>query len=304
MKRIYLPLPFILAYTVLFFIETSFGPSTPAHQLNGIGHLLYFILLTWWIAYLPSVSRLRFPRQIALILAMVLVVGIAIELIQPYFGRNKSWSDMVINLLGGLIGLLFLTPCRRYLGRGLLISSQLAVLIAAGIIFYGPAITLWDMQQAARQFPMLSDFETRLQTNRWSRGSIDPDFARHGRASLRVELKTQRYSGTTLRRSLGNWEGYSIFAFSIHNPDPEPLAITVSIRDQEHHQRGGQYNDRFSRSFELKQGWNDLRIPVEEIKNAPLSRSQDLTMLREVGIFTMDLTVPRVIHLDHVRLIP
>jgi hypothetical protein len=179
------------------------------------------------------------------------------------------------------------------------------VLAIAIIIFSGPALALWDMLQASRQFPVLGDFESFLETRRWSSGKIDRDYARHGRASLRVPLATgKKYPGTTLLNTFGDWTGHLFFAFSVHNPDPEPLFLTLSIRDHEHFRRGGRYSDRFNRSFRIEHGWNDIRIPLENIKNAPLERTLELDNLAEVVFFTVDLHEPRLMHLDYVRLIP
>ena len=69
---------------------------------------------------------------------------------------------------------------------------------------------------------MLSDFETRFEARRWSSGEIDRTVGRHGRASLRVSMGTEKYAGTTLKRSFGDWRGHCAFAFSLYNPDPEP----------------------------------------------------------------------------------
>lgn len=159
------------------------------------------------------------------------------------------------------------------------------------------------MREASRQFPVLGDFETDLETMRWSSGDIDKNIARHGKRSLRVSFGTRKYEGTTLERSFGDWRGYKTFAFSIYNPDPDPLSMTVSIRDEEHFRRGGEYHDRFNHVYTMEQGWNDVSIPIADIENAPLARTLELNHLSEVVIFTVDPPAPRVMYLDYVRLL-
>jgi VanZ family protein len=304
MNPLFLSLPALIIATVLFFVDTGSDGASLVRQLSGFGHLLYFGLLAWWLSRLPSVTSNPWPLQIGLIMAAVLVLGGAIELIQPFFGRNRSVADLGINLLGGLLGLFFLAPCRRLLPRVLLASGRLAGLAMTVIIFSEPAAALWDMQRAAREFPVLADFENRLEVGRWSNGSRDDTLARHGRASLRVELGRRKYAGTALRRGLGNWQGYSTFAFSLYNPGPEPLTLTISIRDREHERAGGRYHDRFNRSLRVEPGWNDLLIPVAEIEHGPAARTMDLAALSEVIFFAGELPEPRLIHLDHLRLLP
>ena len=291
---------------MLFFMDINYGSDNPIKQLYGFAHFAYFALIARCLAGLSFFYRKHFRLQFFLILAFVFIAGGLIELIQPYFGRTTSLRDVGFNLLGGCFGVVFLMPAGRWKpGRRSLFWTKIAVLAFTIIMFSAPALALWDMREASRQFPVLGDFESRLETRRWSSGKIDRSLARHGRASLQVPLETgNKYPGTTLLNSFGDWTGHSFFAFSVHNPDPETLFLTVSIRDHEHFRRGGKYNDRFNRSFRIENGWNDIHIPVEDIRNAPLERTLELDNLTEVVFFTVDLPQPRLMHLDYVRLIP
>lgn len=303
MKPHPLTITLMLSGLMLFFVDMDHEAGSAVYQFYGFAHLAFFMAAAWVLSRWYAVSRRPFWLQLFVIMGTVLIVGGMIELIQPYFGRSASWRDLGIDGAGGLLGTMFLAPARRRLKPGVLLWAQVAALSLAGVMFYGPIITLWDMRQASRQFPMLSDFETRFEANRWSSGEITDEVARHGERSLKVALGTEKYAGTTLRRSFGEWGGWSTFAFSVYIPDPDPLTITVSIRDHEHFRRGGEYRDRFNRSFMLKQGWNDVNITVAEIQTAPLDRSLKLDQLSEVVIFAVDLPEPRVMNLDYVRLV-
>jgi len=294
----------VLASTMFFFVDLKHESGSAVYQLYGFAHLAFFMLTAYLLSRIPSLALRPFAHQFLIILCVVLAVGGVIEVIQPYFGRTASLRDLGIDLLGALLGIMFLVPGRNSLRRGVLACSQIAVAATAVNAFYGPVVTLWDMRQASRQFPVLGDFETNLETIRWSGGEIDKSIARHGARSLRVSLGTRKYEGTTLERSFGDWRGYQTFAFSIYNPDPDPLPITVSIRDGEHFRRGGAYDDRFNRGFTMQQGWNDISIPIADIENAPTARKLELNHLNEVVIFTVDPPAPRVMYLDYVRLIP
>ena len=303
MQLRFLLFPAIIGGIMLFFIDFNHGPGSVIYQLYWFAHLVFFALMAGGLARLPSLMRRPFFLQIILIMCVVLGVGGIIELIQPYFGRSASWRDLGLDFIGGFLGIMFISPIRRSLSRWLLVCGQCAVLALVVIVSFVPVTTIWDIWQATRQFPVLGDFETRLETGRWSSGEIDRGIARHGQCSLRVFLGTQKYAGTTLKRSFGDWRGYSTLAFSIYNPDPDLLMITVSIRDYEHFRRGGEYSDRFNRSFNIEQGWNDVHIPIADIENAPSARRLELDRLSEMVIFTVDLPEPRLFYLDHVRLI-
>jgi hypothetical protein len=295
--------PAILGGVMLFLIDFNHGPGSVVYQFYGSAHLVFFAMMAWMLARLPSLVRRPFFLQIILIMCIVLGVGGIIELIQPYYGRSASWRDLGLDFTGGFFGIMFLSPIRRSLCRWLLVCGQCAALSLVAIVSFVPVTTIWDMWQATQQFPVLGDFETRLEKGRWSSGEIERGIALHGQCSLRVFLGTEKYAGTTLKRSFGDWRGYSILAFSIYNPDPDLLVITVSIRDYEHFRRGGEYGDRFNRSFMLEQGWTDVHIPVADIENAPSARRIELDKLSEMVIFTVDLPEPRLFYLDHVRLV-
>jgi len=203
MKRLLLQLLVMLAGMMLFFIDMKHEPGSAVYQLYGFAHLAFFMLMALGLSRLPDLARRPFLFQFALIVFVVLFVGGIIEVIQPYFGRTASWRDLGIDLLGALLGVMFLAPARRSLGRGLLAFGQFAVVAVGIMVFYGPIVTLWDMRQASRKFPMLGDFETRLETRRWSSGEIDKGIARHGESSLRVSLGTGKYDATDSHRQYG-----------------------------------------------------------------------------------------------------
>ena len=282
-------------------IETD--PRSAVAQLYGPAHFFFFALVASWLSKLFSTASNNLGHRFILIILVIFSLGSTIEIIQPYFNRRANFLDLAINLLGGLFGLLFLAPGLEKQRGPVWRGAQAVILILVVLVFHRPVITLWDLWQANRQFPVLSDFETRFEANRWSQGVINEDLARHGHCSLFVVLGTQKYAGTTLKRSFGNWNGYAALAFSLYNPDDRPLRITVSIRDHEHFRRGGEYHDRYNQVFTMKQGWNDIAIPMVSIRSAPSDRQLELDRLSEMVIFTIDPPEPRAIYLDYVRLI-
>jgi hypothetical protein len=292
----------IIAGLPFFFLEIGPGPGSPVTQLYGFAHLFFFALSAWWLARWIRWSQRPFWYRALLVMLLLAGLGGAIELIQPHFGRGASWRDFGIDILGGLLGLFCLAPDRRHIRRLFLLSAQFFILAAITATFYGPLVTLWDMCQASRQFPVLSDFETRFEARRWSSGEISKSVSRRGHNSLRVLLDKGNYPGTTLQRSFGNWQGYTRFSFSLYLPDETPLRITVSIRDHDHNRRGGEFHDRFNRTFTMRQGWNDIVIPISDIERAPVERTLALDRLSEVVIFTTNLPAPRVVYIDDVRL--
>ncbi len=90
---------------------------------------------------------------------------------------------------------------------------------------------------------------------------------------------------------------------SIFNSTQEPLKVTLRIHDYRHIKSEQLYFDRFNRQFILSHGWNDIDVPIEEIRNAPRNRIMDLQAVKDVTIFASRLRTPKVIYIDDVRLV-
>ena len=288
----------LLGIVPLFFINLDNRVPDIPRELYAFGHVGFFGLLALLLMDLPRLRTRPYPVRAGLVLLLILLLGTAIELLQALVGRQAGLRDVWQNMVGAAAAVSLFAP--QGLPRRLLVGGA-AILLAVEL--QGPTIGLWDRGVAHARFPVLGDFDTRFEHRRWSGGVPDDTVARSGERSLRLDLQPEaRYAGTTLRRSFGDWSSYAFLELSLYNPDDEPLRITVSIRDHAHFKRGGVYHDRFNRSFILETGWNDLRIPITDIRNAPAERSLDLSDLAEVVIFTSTHQQHRTLYLDRVRL--
>ena len=282
----------------LFFLRLGDWMLMVPPELFVFGHVAFFLLLTSVLLFLPPWGSWPYPTRAATAVAIATLAGAVIELIQPSFGRSAELADLWQNFLGSLAAVAIFAP--RGVVRWVLRLLATALLV---LELYQPSVTLWDRAVARAQFPVLAQFDTRYEHQRWSAGTPDDSVAAVGSRSLRVTLRDgRRYPGTTLRRSLGDWSGHDTLQLSIYLPDDEPLQVTLSIRDRDHFPRGGAFHDRFNRNFELEQGWNTLEIPIDEIRNAPRDRTMDLAALTEMAVFTTGLERERVIFVDAVRL--
>ena len=287
----------LLGVVPLFFIDLNRWIGDIPAELHAFAHVGFFGLLALVLMRLPRLRALRFWPRAGWILLIVLLMGIVIELVQVLFGRSAGLRDLWQNAVGAAAAVALYAPAGRQ--RGWLVG------VAAALVVFelaGPGIGLWDRAMARSQFPVLGEFDSRFEHRRWASGVPDAAVARTGARSLRLDLEPGRYAGTTLQRSFGDWSGYAYLEMSLYNPDEQTLPITVSIRDHEHFRRGGAYEDRYNGEFIVQRGWNDLRIPLSEVRDAPAERTLDLADLREVVIFTVDLQYPRVLYLDRVRL--
>jgi len=282
-------------------------PRSVGHLWN-LGHVALFGLGTLLVLRARNGARPVAPwRHAARILAAAAVLGIASELLQAPFHRSPELADLARDLLGTCLALAFGPPRHWAFGRPALRAVRAAVLLAlTGAL--APLVTAGiDEFAAGRQFPVLGDFESRLELGRWAGSagrSLSSEVSQSGQQSLRVGLGTEHYSGIALRYFPGDWGGYRFLRFAIYNPDPTPLALTCRVHDAHHRERGQTYADRFHRRIELRPGWNNVVIPLADVLDAPRGREMDLARIEGLGLFSVALPEPRVFYLDALRLEP
>ena len=79
---------------------------------------------------------------------------------------------------------------------------------------------------------------------------------------------------------------FESLTFVIHSVQPNPFQLVLRIHDRLHNQ---EHADRFNRSLLVMQGENRFRIPLAEIRNAPVGREMDMT--RITGVTYLPLTL-------------
>ncbi len=282
------------------------GPVGDSGRVFGalweLGHIVCFGLWAFVYAYWRKDSRFLFLLVLALVFTFL--VGGAVELIQTQIGRDGDWLDLCHDLIGCLVGLLvYFWGWQVTTRRTLLLFSA----IALGLLvwsFVPLAKVVYDESVELNQFPLLCGFETPLEISRWSGSavrSVDGTVAFSGRFSMRVELSTQRYSGLGLGDFSSSWEGFRYVELQVYNPEKELLLLHFRIHD---HRHDNAYTDRYNNSFNLHQGWNQLIVPLADVRQAPRNRELDLSEVASLGIFVGKLERPRVIYVDEVRLLP
>jgi VanZ family protein len=294
-RRLWLLVPLFVAFP-LFFVG---GPEWVAprlyRELWSQGHMVFFAVLSLW---LTSVVSMHSPRRWLVLSLLVLIAGVIIEGIQSKIGRTASWEDVLRNLIGLWLGLFWSLPADRrvWLGRGL--ASALLLWQLAGLASHA-AMHFHRIQQ----FPVLSDFEGARDLDAWS-GQVERvnEPVREGRFSLAVHLGTQRFSGVrsyTLRR---DWRGYRELVFELYNPLDDELTINLRINDRQHEQAGRRFADRFNRQLNVSPGWNQFRISLEDVRQAPEGRAMNMAEIQQVQLFVHALEQPRTVYLDYIRL--
>jgi VanZ family protein len=271
-----------------------------------LGHILYFALLAALLSRWNPVCRMSLTAQWIIILAVTLVFGVLIELMQYGTTRTPDTGDVLRDLTGSLLVLVFGPLATRLQSARRLYAVRFIVILILLAQLWPLTRSLIDEAIARQQFPLLSGFETPFETHRWQGDgelSIESMMAVAEGGLMKVPLATDKYSGVSLRYFDGDWGSARTLQISIYNPATGPMRITCRIHDLQHTEGDQDYEDRFNRSYDLVPGWNRLEIDLDEVENSPSGRKMDMSRIRELMLFTVSLPLPRVLYLDEVRLV-
>ena len=304
--RLWIYCVFLATGSVLLFLGgPDYYSSRSFKSLWDIGHIIYFVLFASLLSRWSLVSRMSVAWQWAIILVTTLLLGVSIEFIQYGTARTPDTGDVLRDLTGSFLVLVFgalgskIQPARRRL------SLQFSVLVLLLIQLWPATKSLIDEAIARHQFPLLSGYETPFEIDRWAgtaRLSVETIASISEDKLLKLSLTMDQYSGTTLHYFDGNWTSARTLKIGLYNPDADPLQITCRIHDLQHADGDEEHEDRFNRSFLLMQGWNHIEISLDEVEQSPAGRNMDMSHIRGLGLFVVSLPAPRILYLDNVRL--
>ncbi|KJS31570.1 MAG: hypothetical protein VR64_11020 [Desulfatitalea sp. BRH_c12] len=273
-----------------------------------LGHIPAFGLFAYLlVTRRAQMAQQSFGRQLLVCLLVILPASCLIEIMQAAIGRTFSLHDITKNLVGTAVALIFFSPARATLRKETIGCLRIAAIAALLIETTPVAVALIDETFARRNFPVLSDFETPFERDRWSDRQdlhIDRHIKNQGAASLRIGLQPLIYSGARIGYFPRDWRGFKVLSVDLYNPDSDPMRLTVRVNDKAHNQRGYDFHDRFNRTYILEQGWHTIAIPIEDIRLAPRDRTMDLHDMSDFMVFTALLSGPRALYLDNLHLRP
>ena len=268
--------------------------------------MLYFILFSYGLSEFFFKLRFNFSpaKKFYFVFFATFILGFFVECMQLVIsnGRSPDFFDLARNQLGCLLAFSFLIKppflvkkASRVVLYGLLIVAIIVTLLPLSLAIFDEALAL-------RQLPILCDFETPFEKDRWlekKKMSIIKGVARKGDRSARVRLTTEEYSGVSLFYFPHNWQGYKWLHFSVNNPTAQHFEIVCRIHDSKHKESGLQYADRFNQYYLLQPGWNDVAISLDAVEQAPFGRKMDLGNIELLSLFVFNQDKPQVIYIDN-----
>ncbi len=298
----------IVAILVSFF-PYSFGAyDTFASEILNISHLPAFFLFTLALFHsLPKhYKKIRYP----FVFITSLILAITIEWIQSFIGRDASLKDIVLDLIGittALGGIFLWQKADRPI-----IRSCYTLFVTAILIFfcYPLAIQGYSIYWQQQQFPMLGDFENKMELYLWKPQGKDSNNptnielvtsnATHGNQALRV-ITGGDWGGINLLSYDLDWSNYKYFALDIFNPTSEAFRFFIRIDDSDKRALES-YKHRFNHLQMINPGMNRIKIPIHTIVIRPQSRNLNIKSIRRVILHMEENAPSRIFYIDNIRL--
>lgn len=289
-----LPISLLLAVTIFI---VNFLPNhgiVLPEVINSSHALVFFLANLFLLTLLLGIHHSS--KHIIIISAFSVSIGILIELIQPYFGRDRSLIDVIYDVVGVGFSILFFSV-NIYSKRSLMVCFFL-------IVSAFPLFKYWLWWQVNHSSDILtferiwepltytSDQDVHLEILK-----IDDDSStKVGKLTLGSQ---PTYPGLNLDHPRLDWSSFSTLHWELKSLNDTPFTMNLRIHDIDHN---NEYEDRFNYRFEVKTGLNKYRLTLNDIKHAPRSREMDLTKIRNMKFFITRPNKTTTVYIDNVKL--
>jgi VanZ family protein len=264
-------------------VPLPFSANYATRTIENAGHVPLFFLLTMGLLFvLRDHRRFQGVRLYAFAGFVCASAGLLSEVIQMPLARDASWEDVAADVIGVVLGLAVyaLFERRSALRRWHRIVA-LIIAISCVAIYVDPIVRMARAYvHRNAQFPVLADFHSRLELY-WTlsvgvkREIVDD--------ALEVKFGPAEFPGVAFHEPVPDWRAYKTLAIDVENPDAKPLDLVVRVHDRRHN---FSFVDRFNRNFTLAPAERrTLRIPLEDIRNAPRGRLMDMAHISDITLF-------------------
>ena len=286
----------IIGVPLLFIPLDNYYQPRSLGQAWNFGHVVLFACATIMLSSRWRWLRARsFELQVAILALLSLLVGYGIELVQLHTGGDYSLQDVCLDISGACLAAAVYPGGRRPWMKYSPLFLRLAVIAYLLFRAYPLALDLVDEYRARAQFPVLADFTSSLQLDRFGGGAGLKITA----GGMQVSFGTTKYSGFSLKYFPRDWRGYAHVRIELNNPGPDEIDLTCRIHDELHNQS---YDDRFNRRFAIQPGAQAIMISLAEVENSPRTRKMDLGRIGGLGCFTVSRAIPAQLVISSIAL--
>ena len=270
-------------------------------QLINSGHAFVFFCANLFLLRLLLGSVGSF-KQISFISILSITIGLVIELVQPYFGRDKSVLDFSYDVLGVTFSALFFAQKRAS-------AIKIKVLLLSMFVGISSFIPLYKMELwwKVNQSTVLLNFERPWEDQIYS---LDKDvslqkikasklFNVDGHAGKLIINSIDMYAGLNLNHAKSNWSEHSKLSWEMVSLYDHPISMTLRVHDSVHNQ---EFNDRYNETFTIDPGFNSFEVDLNKIKAAPASRDMKMAHISNIKFFLIQPEMKTILYIDNIQL--
>jgi len=302
---------FILLISVLFFHNMP-DQGLVLPSFKDASHTIVFALATYLLLLILLPEK---PSKIHVLGLCIFCffIGLLIELIQPYFGRERSIID-AYNDLAGCSAAGFLYACRyvETLKHKRLLRIAAGTLLVSGFFF--PISNMLTLFQRNYSAPVLVNFD-----RAWESSLIDA----HSGAKVEIVavpeqwpaiknqatnknhvaeitfLNNYKYPTLSVSNFYSDWSSYASLSFDVFSRQEEDLQLVIRIHDVSHQNR---YDDRFNLQLNIQPGLNKFELPLRDVRLAPKDRNMQMDNISGMSFFMSNPNSPLIVYLDNLTL--
>jgi len=286
----------------LFSLEGLFHHQLVSDITNALhypgGMAIALALWSWW------------PRSPRATLVLWLLCGVffaAIEIIQPFFGRNGNVADWLRSMAGVSVVVLFFycrwENKRMWLRPIVTTAIVLFLVIATPTVKKGVA-----MQHIKDEFPLLANFETENDDALWapdrkslfmrrSHGAMQQQFGMSDQFFGLIRHSDTRWPSAYYYPVVKDWRGYQKLCLE-SRAEGEGQQVFVRIDDN----NTQSWRSAALRDFPNSTQWSSHCIMLTELKTVA-GKPLDLSNIQRLKIYAKVSDTARELHLDNMKLV-
>jgi len=227
-----------------------------------------------------------------------------------YFGPRDADPGDLARSMAGSFGFLSLAMALDrqvgiHRGRRIVLVVGAAALIGGGLAGFTTVVRAHVYR--AKAFPTICSFDASWEKMFW--GTMSAEFSVIGLPQSwsdgsgnhvgKITLLPSTYPGFYISELEADWRGYDSLCFDVYSELSLPVEVTLRVHDARH---DNTFTDRFNRVLMVVPGKNELRIRLEDIRDAPRGRELDLAHVRTVSLFAVEPDTAFTLYLDAFRL--
>ncbi len=298
-------LPAVLMLIFLFVGSIDHLDNRMIKEAWESGHFFLFACLTYIACHLDWAKNKRIGVVFIYILLGSIILGLLTEVLQLIVGRSFESDDLYRDIIGGIAGFTFSRiGIRESFKQNLAYGTLCILLLVLGLQQF--LIVSYDTYQTKKNAPVLSDFETPFELTRWiemgTKHEITKSVTRNGNKALKVIYEPGKHPHAVLREMKWDWRNFQHLHMSIFNSQQGVERLIIIVHDHDSRRNIQDYQMRFDREYQLKQGWNDIVISLTDIKMDPKDRQLDMSRIYSISFVMPKPTVSKTLYLDNLYL--